>query len=65
VKVAEQRALVERLARARAWTRLTDDDREALRTEASRDVDEVVVSHHDWGEIAWMLLDAAEDPADA
>ena len=64
MKVAEQRALVERLARARAWLRMTDEERQAIREQASADIDEIATSFRDNDQIAWMLLDPADEPAD-
>lgn len=63
MKTVERAALVERLARAKAWSRLTETQRDEFHEEASREVDELVTDHQDQASIGWMLLDPEEAEA--
>lgn len=63
MRTAERAALVERLARAKAWSRLTEPQRDELHDEASREVEELVTDHQDHSAIGWMLLDPEEAEA--
>jgi hypothetical protein len=56
---ADRSALVDRLARARAWNRLTDDERAALRRHAADDLTEVELTDVQMTRIGWMLVEPA------
>jgi hypothetical protein len=65
VKVAERVALVERIARSAAWRGLKEEEREALRAEATELVDEIEGSHRGAMAVGGMFLDPSTDPEPA
>jgi hypothetical protein len=63
VNPADRVALLERLARAAAWTGMTEDERNGHRRRAAALIEEIEISREQIDRIGWMLVEL--DPADA
>ena len=54
---ADRSALVDRIARARAWNRLEEHERGALRRDAAADLAEIELGDVQTVRIGWMLVE--------
>jgi hypothetical protein len=61
VKVAERVALIERVARARAWSSLSASDQEINRQRARALVSELEDSYRDSLAVGWIFVDPDPD----
>lgn len=57
MNAADRIALVDRLARARAWNRLEEHERAALRRTAEADIAEIEVSKQQLERIGWLFVE--------
>ena len=58
---ADRVALVDRLARARAWNALAKSDQDHLRQRVSADIDELEIAQEQIARIGWMLIEVSDE----